>query len=166
MGNANSGRRPQPTELKMLRGNPGQGKLNRDEPKVPEGAVRAPDTLSVAAQVVWAALSPVCLQMGTLTAADVPAFAKLCELEATAQGASAQKDQPGFSLFLLTTMVDSAGNEHVNVKVHPAIKLEGETAVKLRPYFDYFGMTPTGRARLVVPKRDEAPVSKWAGVLT
>ena len=59
-----------------------------------------------------------------------------------------------------TTMVDSAGNEHQQVKVHPALKLESDTATKLRPFYDYFGMTPTGRARIHVPK-SEAP-SKWA----
>ena len=103
--------------------------------------------------------------MGTLTVADVPAFARMCELQATAEAASAHKAEPGFSLFLFTTVVDGAGNMHPQVKVHPAIKLEGETAVKLRPYYDYFGMTPSGRARLRVPKKAEEPPSKWAGAL-
>ena len=133
--------------------------------KLPEGAVEMPQTLSGPAKVVWEAIAPVCQQMGTLTLADVQAFAKLCELEATAQAASAQKDVEGFSLFLLTTITDSAGNEHPKVQIHPAIKLEGETSVKLRPYYDYFGMTPSGRARIAVPKPDDAPKSKWAGAL-
>ena len=34
MGNWNSGRRPQPTALKVLRGNPGKRPLNVDEPQI------------------------------------------------------------------------------------------------------------------------------------
>lgn len=165
MGNKNSGARPKPTALKILQGNPGKRALNLDEPIVPQGEVVKPAELSGSAGVVWDRIAPVCLQMGTLTPADVPAFARLCELEATAVAASAQKDTPGFSLFLYTTMVDSAGNEHQQIKVHPAIKIEAETSVKLRPFYDYFGMTPSGRARLHVPKKAEEPVSKWAGAL-
>lgn len=163
MSFAHSGRRPKPTALKVLQGNPGKRHLNLNEP-VPVGPVEKPIGLSTLAAAVWDEIAPVCVAMGTLTSADVQAFARLCELEVTARGASKQKDEPGFSLFLLTTMVDSAGNEHVNVKIHPAIKLEGETSVKLRPYYDYFGMTPSGRARISVPKA-EKPASKWEGVL-
>jgi P27 family predicted phage terminase small subunit len=163
MGFLNSGRRKQPAALKALRGNPSKTRILDREPK-PHGEVVKPAELSHGAGMVWDRLAPVCLDMGTLTAADVTAFAKLCELEATAEAASAQKDRPGFSVFLHTTMVDSAGNEHQQVKIHPAIKLEGETSVKLRPYLDYFGMTPSSRSRIQVSQPDE-PTSKWAGVL-
>jgi P27 family predicted phage terminase small subunit len=151
-----------PNALKVLQGVTRRDRLNPDEPR-PSGEVVKPGELSGGAGLVWDRLAPVCLQMGTLTCADVPAFARLCELQATAEAASGQKDRPGFSIFLHTTMVDSAGNEHQQVKVHPAIRIEGETAQKLRPYYDYFGMTPSGRARLSVKKAD-VPVSKWANL--
>lgn len=163
-GNQNSGRRPKPTALKVLQGNPGKRKLNQGEPKPPEGEVTVPETLSGVAKVVWGELAPVALAMGTLTTADVAAFGTLCELEATRREASAEKDRKGFSPFLLTTMVDSAGNEHQNIKQHPAITLERNTAAALRPYYEKFGLEPVGRARISVPKRDE-PVSKWAGII-
>jgi phage terminase small subunit len=86
----------------------------------------------------------------------------LCELEARGGMASAEKSREGFTPFMVTTMVDSAGNEHLNVKEHPAVKLERNTAAALRPYYEKFGLEPVGRARLVV-KQDEAPKSKWAG---
>jgi len=164
MGYENSGRRPQPTALKMLRGNPSKTKLNMDEPKTPEGPVVKPGMLSPGASVVWDRVSPVVLYMGTLTTGDVETFVRYCELQATADESARQKGEPGFSLFLYTTMVDSAGNEHQNVKVHPAIKVELETSVKLRPFYEYFGMCPSGRARLHMPKKEAEPVSKWAGI--
>lgn len=165
MGNQNSGRRPKPTALKVLQGNPGQRKLNEHEPKPPQGAVTQPESLSNTAAIVWDELAPIAIAMGTLTTADVAAFTTLCELEATRRASSAQKDVEGFSPFLVTTSVDSAGTEHMNIKEHPAIKLERNTAAALRPYYEKFGLEPVGRARIVVPKQDEAPKSKWAGAL-
>src|SRR4029450_10246016 len=98
MGNANSGPRPRPQALQLLRGVTRKDRLNPDEPR-PDGPVWKPRELSAGAAGVWDRIAPVCLQMGTLTAADVPAFVRLCELQATAEAASAQKDVPGFAIF-------------------------------------------------------------------
>jgi len=100
-----------------------------------------PEGLSLGASVIWDELAPICLYMGTLTSGDVRPFAKLCELEATFMKAVSVKDTPDFDA-----------------------RLERETANALRPYFEYFGMTPSARARLSVPKKADAPQSKWAGI--
>lgn len=162
MGYENSGRRPQPTALKALRGNPSKTKLNQLEPKPPEGAVSMPESLSTAAKTVWEGLAPICLHMGTLTSADVRPFARLCELEATAEEASRQKDAPEFAMFTLSEDYNGAPK----VGVHAAIKVERETSIALRSYYEFFGLTPSSRARIQVPKQAEAPVSKWAGALS
>jgi P27 family predicted phage terminase small subunit len=143
-----------------LLGNPGKRKLNLLEPKPPQWSVTVPETLSMVAKVVWAELAPVAQAMGTLTAADVAAFATLCELEATRRAASAEKDRDGFTPFLMTTITDSAGNEHPKVQAHPAITLERNTAGALRPYYEKFGLEPVGRARISVPQQEE-PLTKW-----
>ena len=161
MGNHNSGRRPKPTALKLLQGNPGKRKLNELEPKPPEGESIPHEEVSRLAQKVWDEVGPICLYMGTLTPADVSSFATFCELEATRRVASKQKDAEGFTPFLMTTITDSAGNEHPKVQEHPAIKLERNTAAALRPYYEKFGLEPVSRARLVVNKNEE-PKSKWA----
>jgi P27 family predicted phage terminase small subunit len=163
MGNRNSGRKPTPTALKLLQGVTRKDRLNPNEPQ-PTGDVVKPKGLSRSAAIVWDDIAPICLAMKTLTVADVPAFASLCELQATFNAAAEEKSRDGFSPFLHTTMVDSAGNEHQNVKEHPAIRLERNTAAALRPYYDYFGMTPSGRAKIHVPKAEQ-PASKWAGAL-
>lgn len=143
MGNMNSGRRPQPTALTVLRGNPSKKRLNQDEPRPPVGDVVKPAGLSVEAEAVWDELAPVCTYMGTLTAADVQPFWTLCELQATFIKNCMEKGSDAFD-----------------------VRLERETANAMRPYFEYFGMTPASRARISVPKqKDEAPQSKWAGAL-
>jgi P27 family predicted phage terminase small subunit len=118
-----------------------------------------PTRLSAGARVVWDELIPVLQGMGVMTVADTRAFAKLCELEATAESASSQKDAPGFAPFVVSQDFNGADV----VKIHAAIKLERETATALRPYYEYFGMTPSSRSRIAVPKAEE-PVSKWAGI--
>jgi phage terminase small subunit len=162
MGFENSGRRPQSTALKMLRGNPSKTKPNADEPQPPKGAVEKPEGLSAGASGVWDELAPVCLHMGTLTVADVRPFVTLCELQATLTGASAQKSAEGFGMFTLSEDYNGAAV----VKVHAAIKLERETATAIRPYYALFGLEPVSRARIHAPKKPaDEPVSKWAGVL-
>jgi P27 family predicted phage terminase small subunit len=160
MGNRNSGRKPKPTALKLLQGVTRKDRLNLNEPR-PVGDVTRPVGLSPAATVVWDETAPICVAMGTLTAADVPAFGSYCELQATFQAAVAEKGRDGFTPFLQTTTVDAAGNEHQNVKEHPAIRLERSTAGALRPYYDYFGLTPLGRAKIRIPQAEE-PASKWS----
>lgn len=142
VGYENSGRRPQPTAMKLLRGNPGKRKPNQSEPIPPVGEVKKPAGLSPAAVLVWDELAPICLHMGTLTKADVRAFGTLCELQATFTAAAQLKGGPAFDA-----------------------RLERDTANALRPWVALFGLEPVSRARISVPKKPDAPVSKWAGAL-
>ncbi len=144
MGYENSGRRPQPSALKVLRGNPGKRKPNAQEPRPPTGDVIKPADLSAAAAAVWDELAPVARAMGTLTPADIRPFGTLCELQATFTAAARTKGTAAFDA-----------------------RLERETATALRPYYALFGLEPISRARIAVPTpADAAPVSKWAGALT
>ncbi len=81
--------------------------------------------------------------MGTLTPADVQPFWGLCELHATFVANCRKKGTEAWSA-----------------------RLERECLVALRPYFEYFGMTPASRARISLPKaKPEEQQSKWAGAL-
>lgn len=141
MGNRNSGRRPQPTALKVLRGNPGQRKLNEHEPKPPSGEVERP-ALAADALIVWERVAPIAIAMGTLTSADVEAFKTLCRLQA-------RLDQ-----------LDMESADKLD-----AAKLEKDLASAIRPYYAMFGLEPSGRAKISLPKKSEEQKSKWAGVL-
>lgn len=141
MGNANSGRRPKPTALHVLNGNPSRKKLNENEVCPPPGEVCKPARLSPGAEVVWEELAPICLAMKTLTVADLKPFATMCELQSTFTNNAMRKGSESF---------DS--------------RLERDTANVLRPYYALFGLEPVSRARIHVPKSKE-PESKWAGQL-
>ena len=129
--------------MTILRGNPSKKKLNENEPRPPSGEVRKPDGLSPGAEVVWDELAPVLTYMGTLTPADLRPFWFLCEMQATWEANCRLKGTDEFKG-----------------------RLEMELANAMRPYFEYFGMTPASRARISVKKPKETePASKWAGAL-
>lgn len=161
-GNANSGRRPAPTALTVLRGNPSKKRLNQQEPVPPKGEVTKPAGLSAAAGAVWDELAPVCLAMRTLTVADQRAFSTMCELQATFQAAASQKDGRALVFGVKQDREDGP----IEVVIDAVLRLERETAAALRPYYELFGLTPVARARIVVPASEERPSSKWAGALS
>lgn len=75
------GRKPKPTALKMLAGNPGKRPLPKDEPKV-SGIAEKPAWLSEEAAKVWVELAPRTAALGLLSQHDAEQFGVLCTLAA------------------------------------------------------------------------------------
>lgn len=144
MGFERSGRRPKPIALRQLQGNPGKRKLT-GAVVPPSGAIVVPGALSGLGRAVWDEIAPVCLAMGTLTTADVQAFATLCELEATIRQARPWKDQPK--------------------TLKAALRIELRYAAQLRAYYALFGLDPVSRARLQTQPTEADIQNKWAGIL-
>jgi phage terminase small subunit len=75
------GRKPKPTHLRAVQGNPGKRALNRQEPKPPAGAVERPAWLKTkAAREAWDELAPMLEGMGVLTRADALSLGVLCQV--------------------------------------------------------------------------------------
>lgn len=73
------GRKPTPTPLRVLKGNPQHRPLNAEEPKPKPVAPRCPAWLTAVAKRHWRELAPELETIGVLTTIDVGAFAGLCE---------------------------------------------------------------------------------------
>src|SRR5690348_3709942 len=73
-----AGRRPTPTTLKVLRGNPGKRPLNPKEPKPPTAIPIAPQHLTEIAKAEWDRIAPKLAQLGLLTDLDRAALAAYC----------------------------------------------------------------------------------------
>ena len=74
---------PQPTVLRMMRGNPGHRPVNQDEPKPPavkpdSGLAQCPKWLTGEARNLWKRIAPDAIASGLLTVVDLPAFEALC----------------------------------------------------------------------------------------
>ena len=74
-----AGRKPKPTALKKLEGNPGKRKLNTKEPVPAKGMPDCPKWLLPEAKMEWERLCVKLSEMGVLTEIDMAAFAAYCQ---------------------------------------------------------------------------------------
>lgn len=73
------GPRPEPTAIKILKGNPGKRRLNDEEPLPPAGAIEPPAWLRKTGREIWDRLAPIAIDMQVLTTADALTFARYCD---------------------------------------------------------------------------------------
>ena len=72
------GRKPKPTALKLIEGNPGKRPINGHEPKPPASKPTCPSHLSPTAKAEWKRLAEALHRIGLLTQADRTALAAYC----------------------------------------------------------------------------------------
>jgi phage terminase small subunit len=77
-----AGRRPKPTHLKVVTGNPGKRKLNDKEPSPAREIPSPPEHLTDWGKVAWGKLTVLLDGMGILTIADTLALERLCDIYA------------------------------------------------------------------------------------
>ena len=73
------GRKPRPTHLKILEGNPGKRSLTKNEPKPRPVNPTQPDWLLREAKAEWRRVVPELERMGLLTTVDRAALATYCQ---------------------------------------------------------------------------------------
>ena len=76
---AERGRKPTPTAIKVLEGNPGKRPLYANEPRPKKKAPRCPSWLEEEAKKEWKRLAKQMEQLGILTEIDMAAFAGYCQ---------------------------------------------------------------------------------------
>ena len=76
---ATRGRKPTPTAIKELEGNPGKRPLNQNEPKPKKTVPSCPKWLDKEAKKEWRRLAAKMEQMGVLSEVDMAAFAGYCQ---------------------------------------------------------------------------------------
>ena len=90
-----AGRKPKPTALKELEGNPGKRKLNKKEPMPGKGMPDCPKWLLPEAKEEWKRLCQKLSEMGVLTEVDMAAFAAYCQSYARWKEAQEHIDSEG-----------------------------------------------------------------------
>jgi P27 family predicted phage terminase small subunit len=142
------GRKPKPTYLKIIEGNPGRRPINPNEPKPDRSKpVEPPECLSTRAREEWDRKAPELMRMGLLTSVDAVAFGAYCQAvgrtefaeKALAEMAAEDPKQRG-ALMVQTAL----GNPIMNPYLAAANRAWAD-AVK---YAAEFGMTPASRVRL------------------
>lgn len=145
-----AGRKPKPTHLKIVQGNPGKRGLNRKEPHAEAGIPPAPSWLSDKAKSAWDEVAPLLQAMGVLTVADGMALQGLCEAHADWLAAGKELATHG-----LTYMTGQG-----LIKANPAVSMKSDADKRRRAWLSEFGLTPSARAKLIGTK-DDTPPDPW-----
>ncbi|WP_413732330.1 phage terminase small subunit P27 family [Sodalis sp. RH20] len=153
-----AGRRPKPTHLKIVTGNPGKRPLNEDEPKPPREIPSPPAYLSDWGKAAWGRLTLLLDQMGVLTVADTMALERLCDLYA--------------EILRLRNQIDTEGNTYTVetdggflIKGHPAVGQLADADRRFKGYLIEFGLTPAARTKVKVDggKKEKDPLERFFG---
>jgi P27 family predicted phage terminase small subunit len=148
------GRKPVPTELKVIRGNPGRRPLPKDEPMPPEGDVKCPSWVKGRARRIWKELAPPLAEMGLLTVLDVPMLADLCVVRAEFIKARADVDKRGIEIEY--ARYDKKGNEFTVTEDNPSVRIASDANKRAKSMEVEFGMSPSSRTRVkAAPKAKE-----------
>lgn len=152
-----AGRRPTPTALKVLRGNPGRRPINKAEPK-PAGPVGdAPDDLEPEARAFWDRVVRE-LPAGVLTAADREGLRIAAMRFGEFLHCAAAVREQGRVLVIR----DDKGNVK-GVYSNPYVSQASAAAREVRAWLVEFGLTPAARSKVSVPEGTGA--GDWRDVL-
>ncbi len=143
------GRKPKPTYLKMVTGNPGRRPLNQNEIQPPRRKLvpKPPAHLLPEAKAEWKRLAPALSLLGILSDLDHSPFAAYCQSYARWIQAErmlsglAEQDASGRDALLVKTR---AGG----VTVNPAVWIARNAANDMVRYAAEFGFTPSSRTRV------------------
>lgn len=138
-----TGRKPKPTRMKEIQGNPGKRKLNGDEPK-PTLPVKRPRGMAARPRKVWDEIAPDLERVGVMTGWDTFALRLLAEHYSVAIEAVEELRADGLT-------VDGRDGP----KKHPAATVFKENAQAALRVMTEFGMTPSSRSRLHLPEGGE-----------
>lgn len=148
------GRKPKPSRLHVINGNPSKLRLNDAEPRPPVAVPSCPPHLSAEAKKEWRRVVKELAAVGLLTKLDRAALACYCQSWADWAAACAQVAQFG------TVLVAEGGRIYVNPQVHVA----NRALAALRSFASEFGMTPSARTRLhVAPPSHESEFEAFLG---
>lgn len=152
------GRKPKPTHLKVVTGNPGRRPLNQQEIEPPRrrSAPKPPPHLLPEANAEWKRLAPSLSLLGILSDLDVAPFAAYCQ--SYARWVQAER--------LLATLAgqDATGRDAMLIKTraggvtpNPLIWVARNAANDMVRYASEFGFTPSSRTRVHTTAASAAP---------
>jgi P27 family predicted phage terminase small subunit len=141
-----AGRKPKPTAIKELAGNPGKRPLNKNEPK-PEGIPACPSQLNAVAKREWTRVSKELIPMGLLTSVDRASLAAYCTVYA--RWVKAEADITRLGEYIKSSKSGYLIQAPWVGVANKALELMHKFAVE-------FGFTPSSRTRLSIePQKQE-----------
>lgn len=147
------GRKPKPTALRKLQGNPSGRKLNEDEPQFSLiTKVEAPEWMGDLAKTMWETIMPELLANKILTVPDLHNVESFCMAYQRWRQAEAIVDKEG--VVISTT--------HGDGKKHPALTVVNESKTQMMKLGCLLGLDPSSRTRLRGKADDKNPTNPFA----
>lgn len=135
------GRKPKPTHLKLLEGNPGKRPLPKNEPKPRPVTPPCPKWLDTEAKREWRRVSKELERLGLLTIVDRAALAGYCQAYARWKQAEEILDVEGLTF--------TTPNGYVQQR--PEVAIAQKSLQLMRAFGTEFGLTPSSRGRISAP---------------
>ena len=136
---AQRGRKPKPTALKVLEGNPGKRALNLNEPKPKGKSPACPKWLEAEAKKEWRRISKQLEGLGILTEIDMTAFAGYCQAYARWKEAEEFITKHG-------AIVKTPSGYWQQV---PQVSIAQTYLRIMNRFCEQFGLTPSARSRII-----------------
>jgi P27 family predicted phage terminase small subunit len=151
-----TGRRPKPTHLRLITGNPGKRALPKREPKPPPGIPTPPAFLSDEALAEWNRVTPQLDALGMLSELDmanlvgyVVAWSDFVEAQAHVTKFGRVVRSPIRTTTKITkngdTVTETSGGYPIQ---SPMLAIRNRALEQIRTFSSLFGMSPSERARM------------------
>ena len=149
------GRKPKPTGIKQLEGNPGHRALNVYEPKPVFIAPQCPDTLGPEAREEWDRLAGILAELHVLTELDLGVFAVYCDAYEQWKKATDFINTHG------TVFQTKSGY----LQQVPHVSIAQTYAKLMNKCAEQLGLTPSARSRIIAGSGENAPVDEMDELL-
>ncbi|HUU27814.1 MAG TPA: phage terminase small subunit P27 family [archaeon] len=154
------GPKPEPTRLKLVKGNPGRRPLNKLEPEPQKKLLRCPSYLDKEEKRIWQITARKLYDMGVLTQADDIALAGFCEYYSEYRKLTELVKKNGVFIKIKNgketkMFVDPETGEKISqeadwyvVRRSPVAMARDKARAIASRIMDEFGMKPSARAQL------------------
>ena len=133
-----TGRKPKPTAIKLLEGNPGKRHINEKEVKPKKKAPKCPSWLLPAAKTEWKRMCKQMEHLGILTEVDMAAFAGYCQSYARWKEAEEYITENGITFETPSGYVQQV----------PQVSIAQQYLKQMSKFCSDFGLTPSSRVRM------------------
>ena len=147
------GRKPKPTRLKVISGNPGKRPIDDSEPIPDKDSIcpDAPEHLSDGAKSEWSRMAPSLYDIGLLTKIDISALEAYCT--AYARWVEAEDKIRAHGM-----IVKSPKGYPMQ---SPYLAIANKAVEQMRGFLTEFGMTPSSRSRVSVGDKKKKGDDPW-----
>lgn len=138
------GRKPTPSNIRLLHGNPARRPMPKDEPKLKSKVLAAPPGLPKDVHLVWRRIARWLAAAGVSTELDSLALRLLCESWVTYEEACEKVRKAG----LVNAQFDGQGRVIGVPYPNPYLAVRNRAQDHVMKLFAEFGMTPSSRTRV------------------